>query len=87
MGGTTTHMMTLIYAYTLKWTLLAPANAVPLSWLYLNDWLKDYHLRIRLHWWIFVISILAVVVVQTLITLGRTWRTARKNPVESLRYE
>ena len=87
MSESTHEMMTLIYTSTLKWTLIASALAVPLSLLYLDRWLKDYSLRIPLYWWIFTLSIMLVVLFQTLITLGQTRRTARRNPVEALRYE
>ena len=87
MGGSTSEMITLIYTSTLKWTLLASALAVPLSLFYLRNWLGDYAIRIPLYWWIFVGSIMVVVIVQSLITLGQTRRTARRNPVEALRYE
>ncbi|MCK5068738.1 MAG: ABC transporter permease [Bacteroidales bacterium] len=87
MGGSTREMMTLIYTSTLKWTLIASALAVPLSLLYLERWLNDYSIRIPLYWWIFVCSIVMVVLFQSMITLGQTRKTARRNPVESLRYE
>jgi len=87
MGGSTGSMLVMIYSSTLKWTALAAIIAVPLSWLYLNNWLQDYTVRIPLYWWIFAGSILLVAIFETLITLGQTWRTARKNPVEALRYE
>lgn len=87
LGGSTRQMMSLIYSSTIKWTLLAAAVAVPLSWLYLDRWLNDYAVRIPLYWWIFACSILVVVLFQSLITLGQTRKTARRNPVEALRYE
>ena len=87
MGGSTGSMLVMIYRSALKWTALAAIIAVPLSWLYLNNWLQDYTVRIPLYWWIFAASILLVAIFETLITLGQTWRTARKNPVEALRYE
>lgn len=87
MGGSTREMMTLIYSSTLKWTLIASAVAVPLSWLYLDAWLNNYALRIPVYWWIFASSILVVVIFQSMITLGQTRRTASRNPVEALRYE
>jgi len=87
MGGSIREMMTLIYISTLKWTLIASVLAVPLSWLYLKQWLGDYAVRIPLYWWIFVCSILVVLLFQSLITLGQTRKTARRNPVEALRYE
>jgi len=87
MGGTTGEMMSLIYISTLKWTLIASVLAIPPSLIYLRQWLDDYAVRIPVYWWIFACSILVVVIFQTLITLGQTRRTARRNPVEALRYE
>ena len=87
MGGSTGEMMTIIYTSTLKWTLIAAVLAIPLSLLYLKGWLSDYAVRIQLYWWIFAASILMVVLFQSLITLGKTRKTARRNPVEALRYE
>jgi len=87
MGGNTREMMILVYASTLKWTLIGSVLAVPPSLFYLRRWLSDFAVRIPLHWWIFVSGILMVVLFQSLITLGQTRRTARRNPVEALRYE
>ncbi|MEN8203542.1 MAG: ABC transporter permease [Bacteroidota bacterium] len=87
MGGSTKGMMALIYTSTLKWSFVAAAMAVPLSWLYLKEWLSNSALRIPVYWWIFACSIIVVVLFQTLITLGLTRRTARRNPVVALRYE
>jgi len=87
MGGSTREMMVLVYSSTLKWTLLGSVLAIPLSLLFLRSWLSDYAVRIPLYWWIFVSSILAVVIFQSLITLGQTRETAGRNPVEALRYE
>lgn len=87
MGGSTREMMILVYTSTLKWTLLGSLLAIPLSLLYLKQWLSDYTVRIPLYWWIFAGSIVLVLLFQSLITLGRTRKTARRNPVEALRYE
>jgi len=87
MGGTTTRMIRLLYASTLKWSAIGAILAVPLGWLYLNNWLKDYILRIPLRWWLFILPVFLVIAIQTLITMAQTWRAASKNPVDSLRYE
>jgi putative ABC transport system permease protein len=87
LGGSIQRMMGMIYASTLQWTLLASLLAVPLSWLYLRNWLNDYAVRINLSWWIFAAGIILVTLFQSLVTLGQTWKAARRNPVEGLRYE
>jgi putative ABC transport system permease protein len=87
LGGTIREMMILIYFSTLKWTLFGSLLAVPLAIIYLNQWLSNYMVRIPLYWWIFASSVALVVLFQSLITLGKTRRTARRNPVEALRYE
>ena len=87
MGGSTRDMMTMIYKSTLLWTVIASVIALPLCWMYLNKWLNGFVVRIPLYWWIFAGSIVLVFLFETLITLGQTWKAARRNPVDSLRYE
>jgi len=87
MGGSSSEILLLVYSSTLKWSITAAVIAVPLAWLYLNNWLADYSIRITIYWWLFTVSILVVLLFQALITLGQTWKTARRNPVEALRYE
>jgi putative ABC transport system permease protein len=87
MGGSTREMIVMIYISTLQWTVIASLISLPLSWLYLDEWLNGYVARIPLYWWIFVSSILLVFLFETLITLGQTWKAARRNPVDALRYE
>ncbi len=87
MGGSSREILLLVYSSTLKWSIAAAVIAVPLAWLYLNNWLADYSVRITIYWWLFTVSILVILLFQALITLGQTWNTARRNPVEALRYE
>jgi putative ABC transport system permease protein len=86
-GGSTREMIVLIYKSTLIWTVIASLMALPFAWMYLNNWLNNYVARIPLYWWIFAGSILLVFLLETLITLGQTWKAARRNPVDALRYE
>ena len=87
MGGSTREMMVMIYMSTLQWTIIASVISLPLCWMYLNKWLNGYVVRIPLYWWIFASSILLVFLFETMITLGQSWKAARRNPVDALRYE
>ena len=86
-GGSTREMIVMIYKSTLIWTVIASLMALPFAWMYLDNWLNNYVARIPLYWWIFAGSILLVFLLETLITLGQTWKAAIKNPVDALRYE
>ncbi len=77
----------MIYMSTLKWAVIASMISLPLCYLYLNKWLNGFVVRIPLYWWIFASSILLVFLFETLITLEQTWKAARRNPVDALRYE
>lgn len=87
LGSSTLKMLSLIYAGTLKWTAVAALAAIPLSYYALQNWLQDYAVKTPLSMWLFVQGIVIILVLETLITLGQTWRAATRNPVEALRYE
>ena len=53
----------------------------------MNKWLQNYAYRITLNPWIFAVVGLIVLSI-ALLTVGfQSYRAARKNPVEALRYE
>ena len=87
LGGSTFKMLSLIYSNTLKWTVVASLIALPLSYFVLTKWLQNYAVKVSLGWELFLQGIAIILVLETLITIGQTWRAATRNPVESLRYE
>lgn len=87
LGGSTSKMLSLIYSNTLKWTVIAAAIAIPLSYFVLYKWLQNYAVKVTLGWELFMQGILIILILETLITFGQTWRAANRNPVDSLRYE
>ncbi|TVR75474.1 MAG: FtsX-like permease family protein [Marinilabiliales bacterium] len=87
LGGSTSRMMAILYYGSLKWVVIASAIAIPVSYFLLERWLRDYAVRAPLSWWLFVLGVVIVLALQTIITIWQTWSIARRNPVESLRYE
>lgn len=57
------------------------------AWFTANEWMKNFAVKIPLHWSIFVICSLLIIVFVMLIAGINYIRTANRNPVESLRYE
>jgi len=61
--------------------------AWPLVYWIADTWLQNYHYRISLDAFDFILGFLVAIVIALLTTTYRTIRTARLNPVDSLRYE
>jgi putative ABC transport system permease protein len=87
LGGSTFKMLAILYSGSIKWIATASAIAIPVSYYLLDRWLQNYSVKSPLNWWLFVQGILIVILLQMLITFWQTWKAARRNPVESLRYE
>lgn len=71
----------------LQLVMLSVAIAMPLAWLAMNKWLQNYIYRISIGPWVFIFTVLVLVVI-ALVTVGyQAVRAARANPVKSLRTE
>lgn len=70
-----------------KWVFAAFVLACPIAWYAMNKWLENFAYKTEISWWIFILSGVFALAI-TLITVSlQSWNAARKNPVESLRYE
>jgi len=70
-----------------KWILWANLAAWPLAYLAMSQLLRLYAFRISLSLWDFLLAGVAVLLVATATVSFEAVRTARANPVDSLRYE
>ena len=61
--------------------------AIPIAWYLLNRWLEDFAYRVDMPWQLFLAAGLGTLVIAFLTISAQTLRTARRNPVEALRYE
>ncbi len=71
----------------IKWVAIAFAIAVPVAWFSLHKWLQNFAAKTDLKWWIFLLAGLLAMAIALLTVSWQSWRAARKNPVEALRYE
>ena len=71
----------------LIWVLLATIIACPLARIFLKNWLENYAVQTSLDWWLFVLAGISALIMAILTVSWHSWNTARKNPVEALRYE
>lgn len=86
-GATVTEVIALLNKDILQWVLIAFIIATPISYYAMHKWLEDFTYKTQLNWWIFALSGLFAFTVALLAVSWQTYRAARRNPVESLRYE
>ncbi|MFO8234830.1 MAG: ABC transporter permease [Bacteroidales bacterium] len=86
-GATVSNILALLNKDFVKWVLISFALAVPVAYYIMNKWLQSFAYKTALSWWIFAVSGLLTIIIATLTVSWQSWRAARKNPVDSLRYE
>jgi putative ABC transport system permease protein len=61
--------------------------ACPVAWYIMSWWLHHFAYKTGLSWWIFALAGGVTFAITMVIVSWQSWRTARMNPVEALRYE
>jgi len=87
LGASITHIITLISKDLMRLVLLAVLIASPLAHYAMSAWLRNFEYRIQIHWSVFVLTGgLALLI--TLLTIGwQSLKSAKADPVKSLRTE
>ena len=86
-GAKTYEIIAMLNKNFAKWVFIAFVIACPISWYAMNQWLQNFAYKTDLSWWIFALSGLLVMGIALLTVSWQSWRAAKRNPVESLRYE
>jgi putative ABC transport system permease protein len=69
------------------WVLAAFIIASPIAFKLMQKWLENFAYKTSLDWWVFILAgVGTFAFVVTIVTL-QSWNTARRNPIEALRYE
>ena len=70
-----------------KLVLIAYVIACPIVWYAMHTWLENFAYKTRLSWWIFILAGILAGGIAVLTVSWQSRRVARRNPVESLKYE
>ena len=71
----------------LLYTGIATIVSIPVSWLLMDLWLKEFYYRVNVSIWVMLLCILTVTAFVSAILLIRTLKVLRSNPVNALKYE
>ena len=86
-GATVTEIIQMLNLSFVKWIVVAFVIATPIAWYGMDKWLANFAYQTPLSWWIFALSGGITLVIVLLTVSWLTYRAARRNPVEALRYE
>ncbi|NHB67943.1 ABC transporter permease [Perlabentimonas gracilis] len=87
LGSSATQIVLSFIKTNLLYVLIAVVISTPITILVMREWLNNYVERIDIGWWIFALTFAIAALVVVLTVLAHSYRAARVNPVEALRYE
>lgn len=87
LGATINDILILFSREYVQLILLSFLLAVPIAYYVVDNWLSNFAHHIELHWWLFSIPGLLVLVIAFLVVITKSLRTANANPVDKLKYE
>ncbi|MEM6843641.1 MAG: ABC transporter permease [Bacteroidota bacterium] len=87
LGASVPSLLYLLSRDFVKLIMLSLLIAIPLAAYFLINWLEGFAYRTDLSWWVFMTPAGVVLVITILTVSGITLQTARRNPVDTLRYE
>lgn len=87
LGASVASIIGLLSKDFLKLVVAAIVIATPLAYWLAGKWLQDFAYKVELSWWMFAWAGAAAIVVALVTVAGQSWRSARANPVQSLRSE
>jgi len=86
-GAKVSEILIMLNKDFLKWVAIAFIIATPIAYYVMNKWLENFAYKTELSWWIFALAGCITLVIALLTVSWQTYRAARRNPVEALRYE
>ncbi len=86
-GAKTHEIITMLNKGFAKWVVIAFIIACPIAWFTMHKWLENFAYKTELSWWIFALAGVVAMGIAMLTVSFQSWRTATRNPVDSLRYE
>ncbi|MFC2125542.1 ABC transporter permease [Bacteroidota bacterium] len=86
-GATVWGIVSLLSKDFTKWVIVAYLIACPFGWIIMNKWLENFAYQLQVSWSAFLIAGTLAILIGLLTVSFHSFRAARKNPVDVLRYE
>ena len=86
-GATVSDIMFLVFSFFMRYEIAAFILACPLAWYFMNRWLQGFAYQTTISWWVFLLTGAVAMLISVVSVISQSWKAARRNPVEALRYE
>jgi ABC-type antimicrobial peptide transport system permease subunit len=87
LGATVSNIVGLLSSDFVRIVVVSFILAAPIAGILMSKWLDTFAYKIKLAWWIFAIAGLAALIIALITISFQAIRSARANPVDSLRTE
>ncbi|HEY0298627.1 MAG TPA: FtsX-like permease family protein [Arachidicoccus sp.] len=87
LGASVYQIIGMLSKSMLELVVTASLIAFPVAWYFSRRWLQDFAYKVNVGWWGFIISAVAMMVLALCVLGVRAWKSARENPVKSLKTE
>lgn len=68
-------------------TAIAVLFSIPVSYYFMNEWLKDFAYRIEMPWWPYILSLIILLLLTFLVVSIKAYRATKVELVKYLKYE
>jgi putative ABC transport system permease protein len=86
-GAKVSELMLMLNSDFIKWVAISFFIATPIAFYAMTKWLENFAYKTTISWWIFALAGCITLTIALLTVSWQTFRAARRNPVEALRYE
>lgn len=87
LGASVSNILALISREYALLMIIAFGLGIPVSYMFISQWLSGFAYRIDVDGWMFVVPILALFCITIVMVCAQSFKTAKSDPVKSLKYE
>ncbi len=87
LGASSFGVFNMLSKECLKLVLVSSLFSIPFAWYIVNGWIQDFAFRIDIQWWMFAIASIVVLLIALSTVSYQSIRSAKTNPVKSLKTE
>ncbi len=87
LGASISGVVNLLSKDFLKLVVIALLLASPIAYYFAGQWLQDFAYHVTIHWWVFALTGISLILVAIMVVSFLGLRVAINNPIDSLRSE